>query len=71
MQQNFYPALTKKSLNRLQAHIDNSFRLLGKSAKIFIQYPLEALEQAAFSTWYPLQKNVALQLSLVRTTDRD
>jgi len=62
---------TKTSLNRLQGQIDNSFRLLGKSAKIFIQYPLEALEQAAFSTWYPLQKNVALQLSLVRTTDRE
>lgn len=63
--------LTERSLNRLRSQIDNSFRSLGKSAKIFVQNPLGALERAAFFSWYPLQKNVALQLSLARTTDRD
>jgi hypothetical protein len=63
--------LTETSLDRLRSQIDNSFRSLGKSAEIFIQNPLEALERAAFFSWYPLQKNVALQLSLIRTTKRD
>jgi RNAse (barnase) inhibitor barstar len=63
--------LAERSLNRLRSQIDNSFKSLGKGAKIFVQNPLESLERAAFFSWYPLQKNVALQLSLIRTTDRD
>jgi hypothetical protein len=52
--------LTKSLVNRLQSQIDNSFKSLGKGAKIFVQNPLESLERAAFFSWYPLQKNVAL-----------
>jgi hypothetical protein len=64
-------APAERSVNRLQSQIDNSFKSLGKGAKIFVENPLESLERVAFFSWYPLQKNISLQLSLVRTTARD
>lgn len=54
----------------LERKIKRVFKGLGKNAKIFIDNPLEMMERAAFVSWYPIQKNVALQLSLIRTTGR-
>ncbi|MDF7801950.1 YiiX/YebB-like N1pC/P60 family cysteine hydrolase [Pontiellaceae bacterium B1224] len=44
---------------------------LGANAEIFIENPLSVLERAAFETLLPVQKKVAVQMSYIRTTDRD
>jgi hypothetical protein len=49
----------------------NFFQSLGSNAAIFIENPLSVLERAAFETLLPVQKNVAVQMSYIRTTDRD
>lgn len=46
-------------------------RALGANAGLFIENPLEILEHAAFETMLPLQKNVAVQMSYIRTARRD
>lgn len=47
------------------------FQTLGGHADIFIDNPLDTLERAAFETILPVQKEVALQMSHIRTTNRD
>ncbi|MFT5121593.1 MAG: hypothetical protein ACI9TH_005174 [Kiritimatiellia bacterium] len=45
-------------------------RLLGNNPEIFALNPLELLEHQAFKAWFPLQKQIAVQMSYLRTTDR-
>jgi len=47
------------------------FRRLGSNAELFIENPLDILERAAFETMLPVQKNVAVQMSYIRTARRD
>jgi hypothetical protein len=47
------------------------FQSLGNHADIFIENPLAILERLAFETMLPVQKNVAVQMSYIRTTKRD
>jgi hypothetical protein len=47
------------------------FRSMGDHAEIFIENPLAVLERAAFETMLPVQKNVAVQMSYIRTAKRD
>lgn len=47
------------------------FKRLGKNPEIFIENPLRVLERDAFKTWLPVQKNVAVQMSYIRVTNRD
>jgi len=49
----------------------NFVRNLGQHADIFIENPLAVLERAAFETMLPVQKNVAVQMSYIRTAKRD
>ncbi|MDF7808947.1 YiiX/YebB-like N1pC/P60 family cysteine hydrolase [Pontiellaceae bacterium B12219] len=49
----------------------NFFQSLEANAAIFIENPLSILERAAFETLLPVQKKVAVQMSYIRTTDRD
>lgn len=44
---------------------------LGHNAEIFVENPLAILERAAFETMLPVQKNVAVQMSYIRTAKRD
>ena len=44
---------------------------LGSNAEIFVENPLTILERAAFETMLPVQKNVAVQMSYIRTAKRD
>ena len=44
---------------------------LGKHPDIFIENPLDILERAAFDAMFPVQKNVAVQMSYLRTAKRD
>ena len=46
-------------------------RSLGKNADLFVENPLSVLERAAFETVLPVQKNVAVQMSHIRTARRD
>ena len=46
-------------------------RRLGRNAEIFVDHPLEVLERTAFTAWFPVQKQVAVQMSYLRTTRRD
>lgn len=50
---------------------DHFYRTLGRKADIFIDNPLDQLERAAFDTILPIQKNVAVQMSYIRTARRD
>ncbi|WP_168442254.1 YiiX/YebB-like N1pC/P60 family cysteine hydrolase [Pontiella desulfatans] len=43
----------------------------GANAEIFVENPLAILERAAFETLLPVQKNVAVQMSHIRTARRD
>ena len=47
------------------------YRKLGKDPDLLLDNPLDRFEKLAFSFWYPLQKGVALQMSNIRTTDRE
>jgi len=46
-------------------------RMFSDHADIFIENPLAVLEKAAFETILPVQKNVAVQMSHIRTARRD
>lgn len=39
--------------------------------KRFAKNPLNILERELFSLWFPVQKNIAVQMSHIRATDRD
>jgi hypothetical protein len=47
------------------------YHALGRNADLLIENPLDLLERTAFETILPIQKNVALQMSHVRTAKRD
>jgi len=47
------------------------FKRLGQNPELFIDNPLDVLERNAFKTWLPVQKNVAVQMSYIRTAKRD
>jgi hypothetical protein len=47
------------------------FRRMGSNADIILENPLNILERVAFETLFPVQKNVALQMSNIRTARRD
>lgn len=47
------------------------FKRMGSNAEIIIENPLNILERVAFEALFPVQKNVALQMSRVRTAKRD
>ena len=56
---------------RLERQRAEAFGRLGKNPELFVDNPLDVLEQASFKAWFPLQKQVALHMSRVRTTRRD
>ncbi|QHI69039.1 YiiX/YebB-like N1pC/P60 family cysteine hydrolase [Tichowtungia aerotolerans] len=47
------------------------FKRLGKKPDLFIDNPLDVLERNAFKAWLPVQKNVAVQMSYIRTARRE
>lgn len=47
------------------------FKRLGKNPELFIDNPLDVLERNAFKAWLPVQKNVAVQMSYIRTAKRE
>ncbi len=44
---------------------------LGKDPEVLVDSPLDRLERAGFTAWFPLQKGVAVAISEIRTTRRD
>jgi len=51
--------------------VENIYKYLGKHPKRFMESPLDLLEQTAFKAWFPFQKEVAIQMSRFRGTDRE
>jgi len=47
------------------------FKRQGKNPQMFIENPLDVLERNAFKAWLPVQKNVAVQMSFIRTAKRE
>ncbi|MHC4068088.1 MAG: YiiX/YebB-like N1pC/P60 family cysteine hydrolase [Planctomycetota bacterium] len=59
-----------ESISELVGQIEGIYKSIGRNPRLFFENPLEFLERTAFESWYPLQKNVALQASCIRTTGR-
>lgn len=75
---NAYYGLVKKSISVEAALMDEVeaqrraiYQHLGRHPELFVDNPLDFLESVSFKAWYPLQKTVALQMSRIRTTERD
>ena len=73
-----YYELIKKDLtfnativNDFETRRKDFFKTLVKNPNIYLENPLDILEESAFKAWFPLQKQVALQMSNIRTTNRD
>lgn len=62
----FEEAVVADSIRRRKAFL----QAFGGQAEMLIEHPLELLERAAFDALFPLQKNVALQMSRMRTATR-
>jgi len=56
---------------RLQARLRRIDIDLGRQPDLFVDNPLDLLEQSAFTAWFPVQKEVARQMSFLRGTRRD
>lgn len=56
---------------RIQARLGQIDRDLGRQPDLFVDNPLDLLEQSAFAAWFPLQKEVTRQMSFLRGTRRD
>ncbi|MFC1467665.1 YiiX/YebB-like N1pC/P60 family cysteine hydrolase, partial [Verrucomicrobiota bacterium] len=73
-----YLALVKKDISfgrqkvaALESEVAALYKKLGKSPDLFLKSPLELFEKGAFQLWFPVQKSVAVQMSLMRTAARD
>ncbi len=47
------------------------FKRQGRNPEMFIENPLDVLERNAFKAWLPVQKNIAVQMSYIRTAKRE
>jgi len=54
-----------------EARRKSFFGRLGANSEIFVENPLDILERTAFKALFPLQKNIAVQMSCIRTARRD
>ena len=63
--------LAARAVQDFKARRKQFFHRLGAQADIFVENPLSILERAAFETLLPVQKNVAVQMSYIRTAKRD
>ena len=61
------PTVVADFENRRKAFV----KRFGKKAEILIKNPLDLLDRAAFEVLLPVQKNVAVQMSYIRTAKRD
>jgi len=61
----------KKIVKDFEKRRKDFFATQLRNPKIYIENPLGILEDAAFKAWFPLQKQVALQMSNIRATNRD
>ncbi len=54
----------------VETKVKRIYRQLGKNPKNLVDSPLDLLERTAFMAWFPFQKEVAIQMSHLRGTDR-
>ena len=58
-------------VQRIHGHLDSIDLGLGMNPDLFIDNPLDLLEQSAFKAWFPIQKGAAHNLSFIRGSQRD
>lgn len=58
------------ALHDLHTHLARVVSVVGKHPSVVLNAPLDFLEHRAFDAWLPLQKEVAVRMSEIRTTDR-
>lgn len=63
-------SFSNAQVNEIKADIKKIYKHLGKSPDLLIKNPRDIFEKTAFTAWFPLQKEVAFQMSLLRTTRR-
>ncbi|MDA3799324.1 MAG: YiiX/YebB-like N1pC/P60 family cysteine hydrolase [Kiritimatiellae bacterium] len=62
----------KETLKDFEKREKEFYKTSFSNPQNYIDNPLDILEETAVNTcWFPIQKNVALQLSYIRTTKRD
>lgn len=70
-----YYKLIKNDKSELNSLIDNNLEALDNAAEsytqLFVDKPLKFLEKNSFDLWFPIQKQAAIQISYVRTSNRD
>ncbi|MDH5596607.1 MAG: YiiX/YebB-like N1pC/P60 family cysteine hydrolase [Candidatus Peregrinibacteria bacterium] len=70
-----YYSLIKEKEGRLngliEGHLEGIDESLRDYAHLLAKKPLNFLERNAFKLWFPIQKEVAVQISFVRTATRD
>ena len=54
-----------------EARRHSFFKRQGVNPEMFIENPLDVLERNVFKAWLPVQKNVAVQMSYIRTAKRE
>lgn len=54
-----------------EARRTSFFKRQSKNPDLFIKNPLDVLERQAFKAWFPVQKNIAVQMSHIRTAHRE
>jgi phosphatidylglycerophosphate synthase len=63
--------IPERDIVALEEDLADVRRRLGKKPAILIDNPLDLFEKRAFAAWYPIQKGIAVQMSAMRTTQRD
>ena len=55
----------------LESRLASIYKALGRHPERLVDAPLDVVESAAFKAWFPFQKSVAIQMSHIRTTQRE
>lgn len=64
------PAGPSKLAAELAAAVPDLARRLGEDGRVFVDNPLDVLENTAHESWFPMQKRVAETMGNLRTTRR-
>ncbi len=60
-----------KYLDLSTNNFNKVYTLLGRNPRIFLLNPVKYFEKNTFSTWFPLQKEIAITSSITRATSRE
>lgn len=64
-------SFSNAQVDEIEADIRKVFRRLGRRPDLLIKNPRDIFEKTAFIAWFPFQKEIARQASLLRTASRE